>query len=157
MESSVPPSAPGATSEVHGVKESGSKEGDSGSGSPGPIATSSSEKHVTFAHGKSERGQTESPSGVGDSAHSVETCGEIGCERVSDSETTSPASTDGDPTSGGPSSAEVVSLNGSAGGEHASEVSDRTRVDKSVHVGGVAGERDLCNSLLSWSRHKQPW
>ena len=73
LESSVLPSAPGATSEVHGVEESGSKEGDSGSGSgsPGPIGTSSSENHVTFAHGKSERGQTESPSGVGDSAHSV--------------------------------------------------------------------------------------
>ena len=41
--------------------------------------------------------------------------------RVSDSGTTSPASTDG---SGGPTSPEVISLNGSADGEHASEVSD---------------------------------
>ena len=62
LESSVPPSAPGATSEVHGMKESGSKEGDSdsygGSGSPEP--TGSSEKHVTFADGKSERSDRES-------------------------------------------------------------------------------------------------
>ena len=81
--------------------------------------------------GNSERGQTES---VVDSAHSVETGGKKGCERVSDSETTSPASID---SSG---SAEVVSLIGSAGGEHASEVSDRTGVDESV--GGVAGDDD---------------
>ena len=122
LESSIPPSAPGATSEVHGVKESGSKKGDGdsdrGSGSPEP--TGSSEKHVTFADGKSERGQTESPS---DSAHSVVTGGEKGCEGAGDSETTSPASTSSDPTGGGPSSAEVISLNGSTGGEHASEVS----------------------------------
>ena len=78
LESSVPPSAPGATSGVHGVKERGSKEGDSGSGSPEP--TSSSEKHVTFAPGYSERGQTESPSGIGNSAHSVETGGKRDCE-----------------------------------------------------------------------------
>ena len=48
LESSVPPSAPGATSEVHGVKESGSKEGDSGRGSGSPEPTGSSEKHVSI-------------------------------------------------------------------------------------------------------------
>ena len=94
LESPVPPSAPGATSEVHGVKESGSKEGDSGSGSGSPEPTSSSEKYVTFAPGNSERGQTESPSGVIDSAHSVKTGGEKAYDRVGNSETTSPASTD---------------------------------------------------------------
>jgi hypothetical protein len=124
LESSIPP---GATSEV---KESGSKEGDS-----------RGEKHVTFAPENSEGDQTESLSDVSDSTHSVETGGEKG----PDGKTISPASTDSVPTSGGPSSAEVVSLNGSAGGEHAPEVSDRTGGEESV--GSEAGDKELMQQL----------
>ena len=65
------------------MKESGCKEGDSVSGSPGP--TSSSEKDITFAPVNSDGDQTESPSDVGDSTHSIETGGEKDWEKISHS------------------------------------------------------------------------
>ena len=106
------------------------------------VVKESGEKHVTFAPegSSSSRGQTESLPDAGDSAHS----GEAG-DKGSDSSTTSPASTDSTPTTGGPSSAEIVSLNGSAGGEHASEVSDSA--GGCEKVASVAGDKGFMQQL----------
>ena len=168
MESAVCLSDPGAVSEVHGVRESSSKgdgvSSDQSSGSGVSSGKGSKEssghggvKHVTFAEpegGSSSRGQTESQPDSGDSAHSSETGG----ENSGDSNPTEPASTDSAPRSGdlGSTSVDVMTINGNAGGEHASEVSDST--GDSMIVGGVAGDKGLLmQQLTSWCRHKQPW
>ena len=101
LESAVPPSDPGAVSEVHGVKESSSKGDGVSSDQSSSSGVSSGKgnkessghggvKHVTFAEpegGRSSRGQIESPPDSGDSAHS----GETGGENSGDGNPTEPA------------------------------------------------------------------
>ena len=160
LESAVPLSDPGAVSELHGVNESSSKGDGVSSDQSSSSGVSSGKgnkessghggvKHVTFAEpegGRSSRGQTESPPDSGDSAHS----GETGGENSGDSNPTEPASsTDSAPRSGdlGSTSVDVMTINGNAGGEHASEVSDST--GDSVSVGSVAGDKGLLMQQLT--------
>lgn len=84
-----------------------------------------------------------SPPDTGDSAQN----GETGGENSGDSNPTRPASSDSASRSGGSASASVVTINGNAGGEHASEVSDSAGVGESV--GSVAGDKGLLMQQLT--------